>query len=78
MAEHTVAICDVGFHDTPSGMRVNIGVDLTQARAGTVVDSPEKPPGKFAGVLAALAFAVFDPSEHLPTCQARADRSEGL
>jgi uncharacterized protein (TIGR02452 family) len=44
MAKQTVAICDAGFYDAPSGKRVDISNDLAKAKAGTVLYSPEKPP----------------------------------
>ncbi len=43
-AKETVAICEAGFYDVPNGARVSIAEDLTRAKAGTVLYSPEKPP----------------------------------
>src|SRR5690348_4739297 len=44
MAKQTVAICEAGFYNPPSGNRVSIADELTAAMAGTVLYSPEKPP----------------------------------
>lgn len=44
MAKQTVAICDAGFYDAPSGQRVSIVDALAKAKAGTVLYSPEKRP----------------------------------
>ena len=43
-AKQTVAVCEAGFYNAPSGKRVNIADDLAKAKAGTVLYSPEKPP----------------------------------
>lgn len=44
MAKQTVAICEAGFYDAPSGRRVSIAAALAKAKAGTVLYSLEKPP----------------------------------
>lgn len=44
MAKQTVAICEAGFYDAPSGKRVSIAEELAKAKTGTVLYSPEKPP----------------------------------
>ena len=44
LAKQTLVICEAGYYNPPSGMRVNIAADLDQAKAGTVLYSPEKPP----------------------------------
>jgi uncharacterized protein (TIGR02452 family) len=44
MARQTVVICEAGFYDSPSGKRVNITDELTKAKAGTVLYSPENVP----------------------------------
>jgi uncharacterized protein (TIGR02452 family) len=43
-ARQTVAICEAGFYNSPSGNRVSIADELTAAKAGTVLYSSEKPP----------------------------------
>jgi uncharacterized protein (TIGR02452 family) len=49
MARQTVAICDGGYYDAPSGKRVSIADELAQAKAGTVLHSPEQKPEPRAG-----------------------------
>jgi len=44
MAKQTVAICEAGFYDAPSGRRVSIADHLAKAKMGTVLYSPDKPP----------------------------------
>ena len=44
MARQTVAICDAGFYESSSRKRVSIVDELTKAKAGTVLYSPENPP----------------------------------
>ena len=44
MAKQTVAICEAGFYDAPSGRRVSIANHLAKAKMGTVLYSPDKPP----------------------------------
>lgn len=43
-AKQTVAICEAGFYQAPSGKRVNIADELAASKVGTVLYSPEKPP----------------------------------
>lgn len=44
LAKQTLAICEAGFYESPSGKRVGIADELARAKAGTVLYSPEKPP----------------------------------
>ena len=44
MAKQTVAICDAGFYDAPSGKRLDIADGLAKAKAGTGLYSREKLP----------------------------------
>ena len=44
LAKQTVAICEAGFYIAPSGKRLSIADDLANAKAGTVLYSPENPP----------------------------------
>jgi uncharacterized protein (TIGR02452 family) len=44
IARQTVAICDAGFYNAPSGARLDIADNLAKAKAGTVIYSPERPP----------------------------------
>ena len=46
MAKQTLAICEAGFYEAPSGTRINIGSDLEKAKRGTVLYSPDKPPAQ--------------------------------
>jgi uncharacterized protein (TIGR02452 family) len=43
-AKQTVAICEAGFYNAPSGKRMSIADELAKAQAGTVLYSPERPP----------------------------------
>jgi len=44
IAKQTVAICDEGFYQAPSGARVSVSQALAKAKAGTVLYSPVKLP----------------------------------
>jgi len=44
MAKETVAICDSGYYVAPNRARVAIAGDLTKAKVGTVLYSPENQP----------------------------------
>jgi uncharacterized protein (TIGR02452 family) len=44
LAKETLAICEAGFYETVNGCLVNIATDLTKAKAGTVVYSPDTLP----------------------------------
>lgn len=59
MAKQTVAICEAGFYDAPSGKPVRIADELAKAKAGTLLYSPEKPPmGQTSETKRATRFEV--------------------
>ena len=44
LAQETVAICETGSYQAPSGKRIEIAADLKRAKDGTVLYSLENPP----------------------------------